>query len=45
MREAGGFVTEIGGRAYRLGAPHILAGNGSLHTQLDKILREAANSR
>lgn len=45
VREAGGFVTEIGGRAYRLGAPHILAGNGSLHTQLDKTLREAANSR
>ncbi len=45
VREAGGFVTEIGGRAYRLGAPHILAGNGSLHTQLDKTLREAASSR
>ena len=39
VREAGGFVTEIGGRAYRLGAPHILAANDHLHGPLDKLLR------
>ncbi|MDJ0950472.1 MAG: inositol monophosphatase family protein [Alphaproteobacteria bacterium] len=42
VRESGGFVTEIGGRAYRLGAPHILAANPTLHAAFDKILRTAA---
>ena len=41
VREAGGFVSEIGGRTYKLGAPHILAANSDLHSSLDKRLRTA----
>lgn len=41
VRESGGFVTEIGGRTYKPGAPHILAGNSELHPEIDKRLRTA----
>ena len=41
VREAGGFVTEVGGRSYRLGAENILAANGELHGDLMRLLREA----
>jgi len=38
VREAGGFVTEISGKRYRLGARDILAGNASLHESLVAVL-------
>ncbi|MEM9682249.1 MAG: inositol monophosphatase family protein [Pseudomonadota bacterium] len=38
VREAGGFVTEIGGKRYELGAPDILAANDALHAPLGRIL-------
>lgn len=41
VREAGGFVSEIGGRTYKLGAPNILAANSELHGDIDKRLRTA----
>jgi myo-inositol-1(or 4)-monophosphatase len=37
VREAGGFVTEIGGRRYELGAPDILAANDALHEPLVRL--------
>ena len=37
VREAGGFVTEIGGRRYELGAPDILAANDGLHEALVRL--------
>jgi len=41
VREAGGFVTDFDGRTYRLGAPHILAGNDPLHDEIGRLLRAA----
>ena len=38
VREAGGFVTEINGSRYELGAPDILAANDGLHEPLQKLL-------
>ena len=38
VREAGGFVSEIDGRRYELGAPDILAANDALHEPLVKLL-------
>ncbi|MGE4221121.1 MAG: inositol monophosphatase family protein [Alphaproteobacteria bacterium] len=38
VREAGGFVTDIAGRRYELGAPDILAANAQLHGMLAGIL-------
>ena len=38
VREAGGFVTEIDGKRYKLGAPNILAANDSLHEGLVAVL-------
>ena len=37
VREAGGFVTEIGGKRYELGAPDILAANDALHEPLVRL--------
>jgi len=37
VREAGGFVTEIGGKRYELGAPDILAANDGLHEPLVRL--------
>ena len=37
VREAGGFVTEIGGKRYELGAPDILAANDALHEPLIRL--------
>ena len=37
VREAGGFVTEIGGRRYELGAADILAANDALHEPLVRL--------
>lgn len=39
VREAGGYVTEISGRAHRLESPTILAANDRLHTEFVKILK------
>lgn len=38
VREAGGFVSEINGKRYQLGAPDILAANDSLHQPLQRLL-------
>ncbi len=40
VREAGGFVTEIGGGTGMLNSGSILAGNDSLHDSLGQLLRE-----
>ncbi|MGD8809719.1 MAG: inositol monophosphatase family protein [Gammaproteobacteria bacterium] len=37
VREAGGFVTELNGKRYELGAPDILAANDSLHDPLVRL--------
>jgi myo-inositol-1(or 4)-monophosphatase len=37
VREAGGFVTEINGKRYELGAPDVLAANDSLHEPLVRL--------
>jgi myo-inositol-1(or 4)-monophosphatase len=37
VREAGGFVTEISGKRYELGAPDILAANDALHEPLVRL--------
>ena len=42
VREAGGFVTEISGRRYELGAPDILAANDSLHEPLVGLFANAS---
>lgn len=42
VRESGGFVTEIGGRRYELGAPDILAANAALHQPLVEMLGAAS---
>ncbi len=41
VREAGGFVSQIDGRAIRSDSPSILAGNDALHPVLAKLLRGA----
>ena len=41
VREAGGFVSEIKGKRYELGAPDILAANDALHDKLIKLLGPA----
>jgi myo-inositol-1(or 4)-monophosphatase len=38
VREAGGFVTDLGGQRYELGAKNILATNDGLHHKLSKLL-------
>jgi myo-inositol-1(or 4)-monophosphatase len=40
IREAGGVVTDLGGGAFRLDAPHILATNGKIHQVMSNILRQ-----
>jgi myo-inositol-1(or 4)-monophosphatase len=42
VREAGGFVSEINGKRYELGAPDILAGNVRIHETLQKLLNAPA---
>jgi myo-inositol-1(or 4)-monophosphatase len=42
VREAGGHVTDIAGRAYQLGADDICAGNDLLHQPLRKLLRDTS---
>jgi myo-inositol-1(or 4)-monophosphatase len=39
VREAGGLVSEIGGRSLHLGSASLLAANESLHGELDKLLK------
>ncbi len=39
VREAGGFVTGLDGRAMKLDSPDILAANGELHSGLVKLLK------
>ena len=41
IAEAGGFVSEIKGKRYELGAPDILAANDALHDKLIKLLGPA----
>jgi myo-inositol-1(or 4)-monophosphatase len=42
VREAGGMVSEIGGKAHRLDSPTVLAANGNIGPTLDRLLRGAA---
>jgi myo-inositol-1(or 4)-monophosphatase len=42
VREAGGFVTEISGQRYELGAPDILAANDTLHEPLVGLFANAS---
>jgi myo-inositol-1(or 4)-monophosphatase len=44
VREAGGFVSQIDGRATRGHSPGILAANASLHEELVKLLRSGRKS-
>lgn len=41
VKEAGGTVSDLAGRPYKLGAPDICAGNSALHGPLRKLLRQA----
>jgi myo-inositol-1(or 4)-monophosphatase len=41
VREAGGHISEIGGKSIRHDSPSILASNDSLHTVLNRLLRSA----
>ena len=41
VREAGGYVTEIGGRPHKLDSPDILASNDRLYTEIVKLLKSA----
>jgi len=43
VREAGGYVSQVDGRAIRHDSPSILAANDPLHVPLQKILRRARN--
>lgn len=38
VREAGGLVSEIGGRALKLDSTSLVAGNEALHRELDKLI-------
>ncbi len=42
VREAGGYVSEIGGKAHKLDSATILASNDRLYTELVKVLKTAA---
>jgi myo-inositol-1(or 4)-monophosphatase len=42
VRESGGHVTDIAGRAYKIGADDICAGNDQLHQPLRKLLQETS---
>ena len=44
VREAGGQVTDIAGRRYKLDSPDICAGNEDLHQPLRNLLRKDALS-
>lgn len=44
VKEAGGIVTRIDGKAYKLGSHDILATNDAMHTALVKKLKEATAS-
>jgi myo-inositol-1(or 4)-monophosphatase len=44
VREAGGMVTEIGGRAHKLDSPTILAANSHIGPALDRLLRQAGKA-
>ena len=43
VREAGGFVSEINGKRYELGAKDILATNDSLHQKLQLVLSSVSS--
>ena len=42
VREAGGYVSEIGGKPIRHDSTSVLAGNDALHPALNRLLREPA---
>ncbi|MGD0957749.1 MAG: inositol monophosphatase family protein [Candidatus Acidiferrales bacterium] len=37
VREAGGIVTDLGGRPYHPGGPHLLASNGLIHDEMKEV--------
>ena len=44
VKEAGGFLSEIGGKPHRLDSPNILAANGHLGGPLSRLLRGIAKA-
>jgi myo-inositol-1(or 4)-monophosphatase len=40
VREAGGYVSEMNGKALTMGSPSILATNNAVHSDLMKLLRK-----
>lgn len=44
VKEAGGFLSEIGGKPHRLDSPNILAANGHLGGPLSRLLRGTAKA-
>ncbi len=45
VREAGGTVTDMKGEAARLGEPHILATNATIHAQIQELFGEVFNGQ
>ncbi len=42
VKEAGGRVTDLVGRTYRIGGPDLLASNGTIHTELIEVAADIA---
>jgi myo-inositol-1(or 4)-monophosphatase len=42
LREAGGMVTDLGGRPYRLGGTSLLASNARIHAEMQRVAADVA---
>ncbi|MBI3406413.1 MAG: inositol monophosphatase [Acidobacteria bacterium] len=42
LREAGGTITDLGGKPYRLGGPSLLASNSKTHTEMQRVAADVA---
>ena len=45
MREAGGYVSELNGKAINLDSPSILASNNAIHSDLMKLIRKPLSNQ
>lgn len=45
VREAGGYVSEMNGKALKMGSPSILASNNAIHSDLMKLLRKPLSNQ
>jgi myo-inositol-1(or 4)-monophosphatase len=45
VREAGGYVSEMNGKAIGLASPSILASNNAIHSDLMKLLRKPLSNQ